>query len=481
MVFRITPQHIAGNSIRYSQLHLARLTTLQSQVSSGLRIQKPSDDPGALGSLYANKASVARIEIDTANIERARGKLNQSVAQLISAEEALSRANRLALSGVQAIDTERETLAQEVDGILNLLLQVANATDGGEPLFAGTSKIPDPFQAVRGAQSLLPGEQGTIQAVTYSGSQQRSRVVVGALTTVDALYAGSEIFQTTSRGETVFVGQTGAAAGSGTDSAVGYGTLSVRQTGTLYTGGSGLQPGTSSAADTIIGDHVLTVDAVNQTLSLDGGTAVMFTSGDTDVLVYSPQGAALHVDTSSLVVGFSGDVVVQGQGTLSIDGGLSEVAIDFTQNQILTDATTGAVTNVDSRAIRMAGQDQVEYLGTSSVFQALIDLRDELLNTRQLTGQDWKDAMTRRLGEIQRVHEHLLEVIGEQSVSLENLDALEFRANDYKLETQRVIAAAESLDVSQAVVELQSEQNALQFTYAVSVQLMTTSLLDFLR
>jgi flagellin-like hook-associated protein FlgL len=225
----------------------------------------------------------------------------------------------------------------------------------------------------------------------------------------------------------------------------------------------------------------LTVDGAQLTLSLDGGTAVAFTPGDANVRVTNPSGAVVYVDTSALVAGFSGDVSLEGQGTLSIDDGMTETVLDFSENQMLIDSRTGHVTFLDTRNVRQTGVELIEYPGTTDTFQALIDLREELRNSRELQPGQWQEAMQRRVADLQRVHDHLLHTIGEQSVSLENLDALQSRLEAFQLEAQRSVADVESVDITEAVLNMQAEQNALQFTYAVTVQLMNTSLLDFLR
>ena len=50
--------------------------------------------------------------------------------------------------------------------------------------------------------------------------------------TVATLYPGSDVFQQRQRGATVLTGDTGAAAGTGTDSATGEGTVLVSHTAT---------------------------------------------------------------------------------------------------------------------------------------------------------------------------------------------------------------------------------------------------------
>ena len=454
MLFRVTSQHLADSAIRYALAHNQNLARLQRQISTGLRIEKPSDDPTHFAPLLAKKASVERMDVDLRNLESVRSRLNQSVSQLLSAKEALSRASQLALEGIQALPSELDTLAMEVEGILESMLQIANTTDGTHPLFAGTSNALQPFHVVE------RNSQGEPQQVAYRGTLDRASTVVDVGVAVDMFYSGFEVFGTTRRESTVLLGDTGALPGSGTDSARGRGSLWVQHTNTLYTGGSGLQPGTSSAADdTILGQHMLTVDGAQLTLSLDGGSAAAFTPGDTNVRVTSHAGAVVYVDTSSFVPGFSGDVSLEGQGTLSVDDGATQTALDFSANQMLVDSRTGQVTFLDTRQVHQTGTEPIEYPGTTDVFETLMELRDDLRNTRQLAPGQWQEAMQRRLGDVERVHDHLLTVIGQQSVSLENLDALQGRLETYQLEMQRAVAEVESVDATQAVLGLQNEQN----------------------
>ena len=130
--------------------------------------------------------------------------------------------------------------------------------------------------------------QGHTTQVVYNGSAQRASSPIGETQTVATFYTGSEVFQSQQRGPTVITGTTGAAAGSGTDSATGQGALVVAHTSTTYAVGSGVQPGASSATgDTILGpigahtDREIRLRAETVaagTVSLDNGPAIPFTS-----------------------------------------------------------------------------------------------------------------------------------------------------------------------------------------------------------
>ena len=77
--------------------------------------------------------------------------------------------------------------------------------------------------------------------------------------------------------------------------------------------------------------------------------------------------------------------------------------------------------------------------------------------------------------------DNLIRVLGQQSVSLSSLEAVDIRHEDVQLDTQRVISEIASTDTASAILTMQNTQNLLDLTYASSVRLMEQSLLDFLR
>ncbi len=482
MTFRVTPNTFVSQALSSLRQHNANLARLQAQISSGLRIQKPSDDPAATRSLLAERATDARLDSQLSTIATARSKLNLGVSQLLEANRLFIRAKEIALEANQPLEPGvAESFAEEVDQLLDQLLAVANTKDSSGYIFSGRASD---------TQAFADKGQGGATNIAYAGDAGSAQVAIGSFLSFETLLAGSEIFQPRDRQTTLVAGQTGAAAGSGTDSATGFGTLTVRHLTTTYAAGSGVAAGVSSASgDTVIGpagSHVLTIDDTSGTgtlgtVSLNGGPTVAFTNADTDLKVTGPNGEVVFIDTTSITAGFSGDVDITATGSLSVDGGASETAIDFSTNQIVTHNGTGAVTNIDSSAIRRAGSDRLEYTGTADAFQALVQLRDDLRNTRELSSDEWHDSIGRRLEDIDRVRDHLLLVVGGQSVSLENLDALENRVSEMQLATRQIISELESTDISQAAIELQNEQNLLQFSMASTVAVMDISLLDFLR
>ena len=470
MTFRVTPQQFVSNTIRFSQLRNRNLNDLQQQVSTGLRIHKPSDDPAQIASLMANRAHARRIEVDLDNVDTATAKLNHSVSQLESANDVLTLARSRLMEGRQS-GSDTRAIASEVQGLIDQMIRIANAAHGGNALFGGTNSDLSPFSVVES------DTEGRPARVAYSGAAERASIVVGSIA-VDVHYPGSEIFSVVERKPTVFLGDTGVRPGVGTDSDVGRGQLVVSHTLTEYRGASGAASGLSSDQDTLIGIHELTYDSVAGTLSL-GANTVSFNPGDRDVRVTSVDGGVIHVDTTGLVG--AGTIEVVGHGTLSVDGGVSSVDIDFSSNQIVMNSTSGAVTNVDTSDMKKAGVVHTEYFGTTDVFQVLINLRDDLLNTRGLTDAEFDQSMGRNLIELDRILANIADHIGEQAASSANLDNMKLDFENSHTETQIQVSDMESVDFAEAAIRLQQEQNALQYTYAASIGLLDLSILDFLQ
>lgn len=486
MDLRITPQTILARAISQTSQQTARLGKLQEQASTGKKVLLPSDDPSRLGSLLRSKGQDQRLETFLVNLREGRSSLDLSVSLLTQAGDVLKQARNLAVEGSQSTNDAQahEAMAQEVDRLLERLIEVTNSQHNGRFLFSGTASTQRPFQFT-GTDS-----QGRPTGVIYQGAGARDAILVSSQQTIPTLYSGQEVFQVSERSATVFRGATGAAAGSGTDSATGSGNLLVRHTATTFAPGSGVQAGASSAAaDTILGPagaHVLTINdtsgtGASGTISLNGGPPVAFTNANTDLVVPGPRGELVHLNTTAITPAFNGAVALTAAGTLSVDGGATSVAIDFSANQQIINGGTGAVTNVSSTNIRSTGTDQLEYSGTSDVFQTLIALRDDLRNTRGLTSPEQLQSISRRIADLDRVRDGVLSTVGEQAADLKTLEDLETHLQDLQLTTRKLISELEDIDITQVVLELQGQQNLLEMTLGATARVMSISLLDFLR
>ncbi len=481
MLYRVTQSQIASTAREYLAKQSSELFRTQQQISSGLKIQRPADDPAGMRRSLIQKDRVERLESHVTSIKYVQSRLEQVHVQMREANTLLTRAKEIALQAPQTTDdSEVRVLVSELNGILEQLDSVANSADESGYLFSGTAVNSRPF----------PSFTSTSGQLNYAGAPQQTQLLLSGEAARDAILPGDLVFQPVSREATILIGSTGAKTGTGTDTATGTRQLIISHGLTTYAAGSGVTTGSSSATgDTIIGSagtHQLQVIDTSGTgafgtVSLNGGDPVSFTSSDTDLLVQGPGGERVTINTSSITAGFSGSVDITATGAMSVDGGISSAAISFGANESVTDSRDGSVVNVNSTAITRTGTDQLEFPGTTDIFSAVMALRDDLLNTRGLDKSAQAAAFSRRQSDINRIQDHVLDVVGMQSVSMEQIDRLATRTEDLTLAEKSEYSDTVSADISAAVLRLQELNNLQQFTMAAVGRLLTPNLLDYLQ
>ncbi len=474
---RVTFNQLLAYNRAQATRQTANAARLQAQISSGKRIAKPSDDPAGQRLILHQQSVIRSLEATRDAIGTARNQLNTSHRAVLEAQQVFVKAQSLALQGRQATDpAEIEAIAREIDSLLQRLTSIANTRVGGESLFGGDDTLSDPFTTSQ------PGD-----IPHYQGSHQSGVRVIGG-ESLQVLYAGSDVFRTTGRGDTLILGSTGATPANGTSSARGVRELNIRHGITSFFGTSGIQAGTGTGSDTIVGPpgaHVLTIHdtsgtGTSGTVSLNGGPEVAFTSSDTNLVVTGPAGEIVHLDTTAMTPGFSGTIDLAASGFASIDGGLTEVPVDFSANQTLIDSRDGSVIHVNTQNVLRSGTDYVDLTATADAFQVLSQLQADLRNLADLPASERDAALSRRLEDIERIQTHLLGIVGEQSVTLQTLDSMQQRTEDLLLSAESRLTEVQGTDYAQAVLQLQAEQTLLQFSLTSAVRLFDFSIIPFL-
>lgn len=180
--------------------HQSSIYNYQQQISSGLQVSKPSDDPGAYGLIRSLKCDLAKLEQYSRNANMALNyhqAVNQSITQAVNI---MHRVNELAVSGGDATfdDVLRGTIAEEINAMLESLIGVANGSEDGRYLFAGLRTDAAPYETVVDAE-------GMITAVNYVGSTETRNIKTGENLYVATNLPGSTdtseggVFQTATR------------------------------------------------------------------------------------------------------------------------------------------------------------------------------------------------------------------------------------------------------------------------------------------
>lgn len=485
MLERTTFSNLVNRSISQLQFTLRELERLHLQSVTGKKLLRPSDDPVNFSTAQAYHSTLSQLEALTNNLTDVRLTLQTSSQALQQMSGILARARALAAEGAQDILTpeSRLALAAEVDGLLEQVLALANSSTPEHYVFAGTASARTPFHAIR-------NPQGRIVGVEYVGNADQGVVGLGQSGWIRFLYSGAAVFQSRTSGEAHIIGdRTGLGLGTGTSNVQGRILVELKHTSTTYAPGSGVVAGVSSASgDTILGPsgaHTLLIQdtsgtGTSGTVALNGGPPTTWTNTDNDLRVVGPNGEVVFIDTTNVTPGFSGTVAITANGAITMDGGVTVHPLTFSTAQQITDGQ-GNVLFVDTSNVRRTGNNWVEFPGRYDLFKALIDLRDDLANQRQLTPGEQTQALSRMMSALDAVHDVVLQALGEQSATLASLETLEQQMQDMGLLYQGRLANLEGADLAELVVRLQAQQNQLTLLLAATAQVLQPSLLDFLR
>lgn len=146
----------------------SQITTAERQVSSGLKISKPSDEPDALAGLMQIRADLDRNEQVSKNLAQVKSDVDSSESALETATNILDRARTLALQGGSTTQTANDRLAaaQEVSNLLQELVGLSQTTVQGRYVFSGD-------QATQPSYNLnLASPNGVDRLVTPTATRQ---------------------------------------------------------------------------------------------------------------------------------------------------------------------------------------------------------------------------------------------------------------------------------------------------------------------
>jgi flagellar hook-associated protein 3 FlgL len=145
---RVTSGHIIALAAGATQRAQGRVADAAEAASSGLAVQRASDDPVAWVAAQRMRVRVTIAEGAKRAIEYSQDQLAQTDSALATIQDAISRARVLAVQGSSETYTavERSYLGNEVASLFTTALRAANTTSvDGEFLLAGGPSTAQPF------------------------------------------------------------------------------------------------------------------------------------------------------------------------------------------------------------------------------------------------------------------------------------------------------------------------------------------------
>ena len=144
---RITEGMLGRRLLADLNLSTNLLGKYQRQISSGRRIEKPSDDALATHHALRLRAQLEGLSNDQRSISDAKGWLETTDAALGTIVDVAHRARELALQGANGVvsPSDRVKIAEEVDQLIEMAKSAGNASYGGRYVFSGTATTTAPY------------------------------------------------------------------------------------------------------------------------------------------------------------------------------------------------------------------------------------------------------------------------------------------------------------------------------------------------
>ncbi len=161
------------------------LITTQAQLSSGKRINTPSDDPTGAAQILGFSETVKQTEQYQLNIQQLKTNLPLEDSALGSVVDNLQRAKELAIQGLNSTNNaeDRVAIAQEIRQISAQVLGLANAKNGNdEYLFSG-------YQG-----DVIPFRDNGAGVYSYVGDQGQRELQIGPTRRVAGGNSGLDVF-----------------------------------------------------------------------------------------------------------------------------------------------------------------------------------------------------------------------------------------------------------------------------------------------
>jgi flagellar hook-associated protein 3 FlgL len=315
-------------------LHTKALARLQEQASTGARINRASDAPSdAYQILRLNSQErslgnyVDMLSEVVSMLELSSSVINDMVSELVEAKTRLTQI----ISGIYG-EEERKRTAEGINDILEHIVLLANTKHMDQYIFGGSNTASAPY--------IVERTNGEITGVTYQGSLEDRNTELAPGVQSSAFYVGDTIFRSDSRNDPVFLGDTGAKAGTGTSS--------------------------------VRGDVWLTVihDGSNYKVSIDDGASYVTVpaGGDANQAVTDSQtGQVLYVDTTEIAA--TGIELVRIPGTYDIFNTLITIRDLLANKRDLSDAQLQELQNNSSNSLEEV---------SSLLFESAVSIRSRI-------------------------------------------------------------------------------------------------------
>jgi flagellar hook-associated protein 3 FlgL len=188
MSIRVTQNILNSNMLFNLQRNNKMMETYQDQLSTGKKINKPSDNPvtAVRGMFY--RSSLNEIDQFKRNLDHGLSWMTSTDEALNEVTEVLQRVRELTVQGSNGTNdsTARTAIAEEINQLKNHLGEIANSQFSGKYIFAGTDVKNPPF----GVDTTIANSSGEF----INKNQEVLELEVGLKSNIQMNVRGVDIF-----------------------------------------------------------------------------------------------------------------------------------------------------------------------------------------------------------------------------------------------------------------------------------------------
>ncbi len=188
---RVTENMTMNLTLAMLQQQQEKINTLQQQVSSGLRINEPADDPVSAQQALDLKAVMAATDQYSRNIQTGTSWLSQMDSSMSNMNNVLVRAKELATQMANGTydAADRQSAAIEVTQLRDQMISLGNTQIAGKYVFGGFVSDQPPFVTQDGVPT------ATDKAGDFKGTDDPINIQIGPASSVAINYSGGKLLR----------------------------------------------------------------------------------------------------------------------------------------------------------------------------------------------------------------------------------------------------------------------------------------------
>jgi flagellar hook-associated protein 3 len=530
---RMTNNLLTNNMLWNMNNNLNAMNKYHTDLASGTKIHRPSDDPVGITKLIKLKTDIAENEQYQQNNSDAKSWLEVTENSLMDIKDMFQRIRELAVQGSNGTYNETDTanIAKEVEQLKEELITTANSSIAGKYIFSGFK-----------TDQVLLNEDGTFNFDITSSNAEDLPVISYEVTIGEYMEVGTNFIDVFGYvdvdnlvSNTFPVGEnTGDAATHSSitgvfdlseDYTVGDQIAIEYPVGTTYTVDMSDMDGSRKAlskADVV--DRFLNAsDGAGGTLS--DVAEVYFNNGDELVIeakafgaeamnVVSPSHTGFSIPADGIYLGESStDATVSGTEIITDDdvlnesgmqefvivagdhyekieinfSGLSSVAeletaiqdkLDevFPDENITADLSSGAL----SFSLESSDDGSVASLSVDVIKSEKPQIIEDLENYVDGLNEKDDDKIQTFLGQIDDHIDNVLAALGEIGAKSNRIDFIQSRIEDNDISYTSLLSSIQDVDYAEAIIKFKSLESIYRASLSVGAQVIQPTLVDFI-